>query len=118
MMWIVAALILLFIAGDVAYNVVKSRRRPVSPTAVKRETERMTKPDPALAQLEAEVDRKLEELKRHPSAHLGSGPAVPAAMAAPAREASRDPMNDTRCMQAVKEKVEEVKRLAKDAGNG
>jgi uncharacterized membrane protein YhiD involved in acid resistance len=108
MIWFVAGIVLiaLFIAVDVLKG-IKSSTIPVVQTEImKVENEKIVK-------VEAEVEAKMKELQRHQSERMIRHPqALAVKMPAPAS----DPMNDTRCMAAVKEKAEEIDRLSKEKG--
>lgn len=103
--WIIAAVLLVFVTVD-TIKTIKSKKDapPPSIEVVSRETERMVK-------LEAEVDEKIKEIKKHESVSMPRPTPVP-----PAAQGPRDPMNDTRCIQAVTEKAEEIERLGREKG--
>lgn len=109
MIWFVAGIVLiaLFIAVDVMKG-IKSSTVPVVQTEImKVENEKIVK-------VEAEVEAKMKELQRHQSERMLRHPhALAVKMPAPS---SPDPMNDTRCMAAVKEKAQEIDRLSKEKG--
>lgn len=122
MEWVIIAVILvfLFIAADTLKSVMNRR-----PPAIKNEVVSIA--DERIVKLEAEVDAKMKELDKHQTERMrkragpsatGARPAAPmspAAMLQAGRD-KRDSMNDTKCMAAVKEKVQEIERLAEENG--
>lgn len=102
---LVAVVLVVLTALFIAADAVKERRAkvkaPKADEGARQQTERLVK-------VEAEVEEKLKEIKRHQAA--------PGAAAGPSDKNGHDPMDDTRCMQTVKKKADEIERIAKERG--
>lgn len=111
MLWFVIGILMIaiFITVDTIKG-IKNRHVHVGPSTVVRVESEMIK------KVEAEVEAKMNEINRHQSERKLRSQPLPVPAAPSALPSQRDPMNDTRCMAAVKEKVEEIERLAEEKG--
>jgi Tfp pilus assembly protein PilP len=95
---VLTSLVIICIAFDL---VIGCHRYPIrtSDSRIDQQTESIIK-------VEAEVERKMDELRRY----------QPYLTPTVSSKDKHDPMNDTHYMQAVRQKVDEVERIARENG--
>ena len=112
--WILlgVAAIALLITVDTVKGMISKRHRVTQNQNIKVERVALQIESERVRRVEADVQEKMNEINRHQSERLRDR--GPAPQAAPKPE--RDTLNDTRCMQAVKEKADEIERIVREKG--